>query len=101
MPAAQHNIEKNAVRCIACGIVLIFYHTAGMTKNVPTGKNKNARRIGRRAQTLALLANVAVLVYMVYKVVKTKRNPYKGELYTGLKCYHEVKELAAEKQPAE
>lgn len=43
---------------------------------------------------LALAANVAVLVYMVYKVVKTKRNPYRGELYTDLKSYQKVKSLA-------
>lgn len=43
---------------------------------------------------LALLSNVAVIIYMVYKVVKTKRNPYKGELYTDLKEYKEIKALA-------
>ncbi|HEY9573941.1 MAG TPA: DUF5692 family protein [Lachnospiraceae bacterium] len=43
---------------------------------------------------LALLFNIGVFVYMIYKVVKTKRNPYKGELYTDLKKYKEVKELA-------
>lgn len=43
---------------------------------------------------LALTANIAVIVYMIYKVVKTKRNPYKGELYTDLKKYQEVKALA-------
>lgn len=42
----------------------------------------------------ALLSNIAVLVYMIYKVVKTKRNPYKGELYTDLKEYREIKALA-------
>ncbi len=42
---------------------------------------------------LALAANVAVLVYMIYKSVKTKRNPYKGELYTDLKKYQEIKAL--------
>jgi hypothetical protein len=42
----------------------------------------------------ALLANVAVFVYMIYKVVKTKRNPYLGELYTDLNKYKEVKALA-------
>ena len=42
----------------------------------------------------ALLANIAVAVYMLYKVVKTKRNPYTKELYTDLKCYAEVKALA-------
>jgi len=43
---------------------------------------------------VALLANIAVAVYMLYKVVKTKRNPYTKELYTDLKCYAEVKALA-------
>ncbi len=43
---------------------------------------------------LALASNIAVFVYMIYKVVKTKRNPYLGELYTDLKKYQEVKELS-------
>ena len=42
----------------------------------------------------ALAANIAVLGYMVYKARKTHRNPYKAELYTDLKAYHAVKELA-------
>lgn len=42
----------------------------------------------------ALVANVAVFVYMIYKVAKTKRNPYTSELYTDLKKYKEVKALA-------
>ncbi len=43
---------------------------------------------------LALAANIAVAIYMIYKVVKTKRNPYKTELYTDLKEYKEIKALA-------
>lgn len=43
---------------------------------------------------LALAANVAVLVYMVYKARKTKRNPYRTELYTDLAAYREIKALA-------
>jgi hypothetical protein len=42
----------------------------------------------------ALVSNIAVFVYMIYKVVKTKRNPYLGELYTDLKEYKEIKALA-------
>lgn len=42
----------------------------------------------------ALAANVAVVIYMIYKVVKTKRNPYRGELYTDLKEYREIKALS-------
>ncbi len=43
---------------------------------------------------LALAANVAVVVYMAYKWKKTKRNPYKGELYTDLKEYQTIASLA-------
>lgn len=39
---------------------------------------------------LALAANVAVLVYAVYRMKKYKRNPLKQELYTNLKAYNEV-----------
>ena len=42
----------------------------------------------------SLASNIAVFVYMIYKVVKTKRNPYLSELYTDLKEYKEIKELA-------
>lgn len=43
---------------------------------------------------ISIAANIAVFAYMIYKVVKTKRNPYTGELYTDLACYKEVKALA-------
>jgi hypothetical protein len=43
---------------------------------------------------LALLINGLVVSYMIYKVVKTKRNPYKGELYTDLNTYKNIKALA-------
>lgn len=39
---------------------------------------------------LALAANIAVLVYAVYRIVKYKRNPLKQEIYTNLKVYAEV-----------
>lgn len=42
----------------------------------------------------ALVSNIAVVVYMIYKVRKAKRNPYLGELYTDLKEYKEIKALA-------
>ena len=43
---------------------------------------------------LALLANVVVFIYMVYRIVKTKRNPYTGELYMDHKKYQDIKALA-------
>jgi hypothetical protein len=43
---------------------------------------------------LALASNIGVVAYMIYKVKKTKRNPYKAELYTDLAGYQEVKSIA-------
>ena len=43
---------------------------------------------------LSLSVNLAVFVYMIYKVIKTKRNPYTQELYIDLKEYMEIKSLA-------
>ena len=43
---------------------------------------------------LALLSNIAVFVYMIYKVVKTKRNPYTAELFTDLGQYKKIKAMA-------
>lgn len=43
---------------------------------------------------LAMAVNIAVLVYMIYKVAKTKRNPYKAELYTDIAKYKEIAALA-------
>jgi uncharacterized membrane protein len=42
---------------------------------------------------LSLAINVAVLVYEIYKIVKTGRNPLKEELYTDLPAYQEVAAL--------
>jgi len=42
----------------------------------------------------ALLINIVVLVFMIYKTIKTKRNPYKGELYIDMSRYQEVKSFA-------
>ena len=43
---------------------------------------------------LALGSNIAVAIFMVYKMIKTKRHPYKDELYIDLKEYNEIKVLA-------
>jgi hypothetical protein len=39
---------------------------------------------------LALAANIAVLIYHIYKIVKFKRNPLKEEIYTDLAAYKAV-----------
>ena len=46
---------------------------------------------------LALASNIVLVGYMIYKIVKTKRNPYKEELYTDLSQYKEIKALGEEK----
>lgn len=42
---------------------------------------------------LALAANAVVLIYMVYRIFKKKRNPYLKDLYTDLKGYRAIKAL--------
>jgi len=42
---------------------------------------------------LALAANIGVLVYEVYKIIKTKRNPLREEMYTDLPAYQQVAAL--------
>lgn len=42
----------------------------------------------------ALIVNVCVIIFMIYRINKTKVNPYKNELYTDLKSYKEIKLLA-------
>lgn len=42
----------------------------------------------------ALAANIIVCIYMIYKAIKTKRNPYTSELYVDLEKYKEIKALA-------
>ncbi|HCS40521.1 MAG: DUF5692 family protein [Anaerolineaceae bacterium] len=40
---------------------------------------------------LSLAANVGVLVYEIIRIVKTKRNPLKEEMYTDLAAYKQIK----------
>lgn len=42
----------------------------------------------------ALVFNLGVITYMVYKVIKTKRHPYKGELYVDHVEYEQMKKLS-------
>ena len=43
---------------------------------------------------LALAMNVGVLVYMISRVIKLKKNPYTNDIYTDLKEYQTIKSLA-------
>lgn len=46
------------------------------------------------ASSLALFVNIAVFVYMLYKVQQKKKNPYANDLYTDLSAYKKIKALA-------
>ncbi|MBI9100104.1 MAG: hypothetical protein JEY91_16600 [Spirochaetaceae bacterium] len=41
---------------------------------------------------IALLANIALIIYHVYRIVKYKRNPLKDEIYKEIKAYQTVLE---------
>jgi hypothetical protein len=85
----QHRAQTLAIWCMFAQTFPAFIDNSQFA--VKSTHNTTALFIVSLA---ALLSNVAVAVYMVYKVVKTKRNPYTKELYTDLKCYADVKALA-------
>ena len=39
---------------------------------------------------LALITNAIALIYIVRKSIKTKNNPYKGEIFTDFKYYKDA-----------
>jgi hypothetical protein len=46
---------------------------------------------------LAFASNIAIFAFMVFRVVKTKKNPYLGELYNDLNVFKKIKALAEPK----
>lgn len=85
----QHRAQTLAIWCMFAQTFPVFIDNSQFA--VKSTHNTTALFITSLA---ALLANAAVVLYMVYKVARTKRNPYTSELYTDLKCYKEVKALA-------
>jgi len=85
----QHRAQTLAIWCMFAQTFPAFIDESQFA--VKSTHNTTALFITSLA---ALLANIAVLVYMGYKVAKTRRNPYTAELYTDLACYKEVKALA-------
>jgi len=85
----QHRAQTLAIWCMFAQTFPAFIDNSQFA--VKSTHNTTALFIVSLA---ALLSNIAVAVYMIYKVVKTRRNPYTKELYTDLKCYTEVKSLA-------
>lgn len=85
----QHRAQTLALWCMFAQTVPSFIDKGAY--QVTSTHNTTALFI---VSFLALASNVALFVFMIYKVVRTKRNPYLGELYTDLAKYKEVKALA-------
>ena len=85
----QHRAQTLAIWCMFAQTIPSF---------IDKGKFAVSSTYNRTAlfgfSFLALAFNVGVIIYMIVKVVRTKRNPYTQELYVDLKKYQEVKALA-------
>ncbi|MFA9465037.1 MAG: DUF5692 family protein [Velocimicrobium sp.] len=82
----QHRAQTLAIWCMFAQTVPSFIDKGAFA--VSSTYNETAMFAFSFA---ALAANVMVFIYMIYKVVKTKRNPYLGELYTDLTAFKEIK----------
>jgi len=85
----QHRAQTLAIWCMFAQTFPSF-QDEGMFKVVSTYNPT----IYTFVSAIALIANIALVAFMVYKAVSTKRNPYKGELYFDTKAYKKIKELS-------
>lgn len=85
----QHRAQTLAFWCMFAMTVPSFIDESQFA--VKASLNPNALFL---VSFIALLANIVVFIYMIIKSIKTKRNPYKGELYIDLKSYKKVKDLS-------
>ena len=85
----QHRAQTLALFCMWAQTDPGFIDTSSWAV-----KSTNNPKILFAVSLIALASNVAVAVYMLYKVIKTRKNPYAGELYADLRAYGEVRALA-------
>lgn len=85
----QHRAQTLALWCMFAQTFPAFIDEGKFA--VASSYNKQALFI---FSLVALIFNIGVFVFMIYKTKKTKRHPYKGELYTDLKEYKEIKALS-------
>ncbi len=85
----QHRAQTLALWCMFAQTVPIFQDQGKFF--VQSSFNPTVYTI---MGSLALASNAAVFFYMIYKVIKAKKNPYTNEIYTDLKAYKEIKKLA-------
>jgi len=63
----------------------------GTVKGIVEGGSTNADPTAMTVvSALALIVNAVALAYIIYKSVKTKTNPYKGEVFTDFKYYKDA-----------
>ena len=85
----QHRAQTLAIWCMFAQTFPSF-----QDKGIAVVKSTYSQPIYTFWGALALGSNIAVIIYMIYKVVKTKRNPYKGELYIDHAEYKAIKTMA-------
>ncbi len=85
----QHRAQTLAIWCMFAQTFPLF-QDVGMFR-VESTYNSTIYMI---AGILSLAANVGVISFMIYKIRKTNRNPYKEDLYVGLEAYDTIKDLA-------
>lgn len=85
----QHRAQTLAIWCMFAQTFPLFQDTG---KNLVVSTYNPV--IYNIAAGISLAANVAVMVYMVYKVKQTKTNPYKEDFYTDTKSHQKIKALA-------
>lgn len=83
----QHRAHTLAVWVMFAMTFPAFIDTSKFA--VKASQNETALFI---VSTLALVSNVALIIYHIYKTVKNKRNPLKEEVYTDLKSYQMIAE---------
>jgi len=81
----QHRAQTLAIWCMFAMSYPAFIDKSQFA--VDSSHNTTALFI---VSAIALVSNVAVLVYEIYKVAKTRRNPLKDELYVDLKAYQTI-----------
>jgi hypothetical protein len=90
----QHRAHTLALWCMFAQTVPAFIDTGAFA--VSSSYSPTALFV---VSFLALASNVAIFVYMIYKVRRTGRNPYKGELFTDLNVFKNIKAAAEPRLP--
>ena len=85
----QHRAQTLAIWCMFAQTFPMFQDTSKW--RVDSTYNPTIYNV---VSGLALAVNVLVFVYMIYKIIKVKHNPYTKDLYTDHKKYKEVAALA-------